>query len=226
VVRKATTVSKDMARIFWTALAAIGVLIVVALAALGVWQLRELILDREGPTIVDRGTVLGAIERVNKQVFIQHNLAVDIEYTQAPEGWFEWLQDLGIKQQFVVLLWGRVPAGFDLRQLDQEDIWISPDGKRIRLTLPPPVIFEDSVSIDFDRSRVYSLDTCPDLLCRDSVKDYQELVMPEAADRLVQAAREYGILEQAARDGQAYYEQFLKSMGFEEVQVIVTGYMP
>ena len=48
--------------------------------------------------------------------------------------------------------------------------------------------------------------------------------MPLAIDRLIQTALEYGILDQAARDGQAYYEQFLKSMGFQEVKVIVTGY--
>jgi hypothetical protein len=216
--------SRYIAKIIWTALALVGAALILGLAALGIWKATELV--GTGPTIRHRDTVLQAIAHVNKQTFVQHNLVVDIEYTQAPEGWFEWLQELGIKQEFVVLVWGRVPAGFDLRQLDKEDIWISSDGRRVQLTLPPPIVFEDSVSIDFDRSRIYSWDTCPDLLCRDPVKDYQVLVMPEAINRLIQASYQYEILEQAARDGKAYYEQFLKSLGFEEVQVIVTGYTP
>ena len=216
--------SKYIAKITWTALALVGVVLILALAALGFWRATELFGKGDSSTLLHKGTVLQAIEHVNKQIFIQHNLVVDIEYTQVPEGWLEWLKELGIQQQFVVLVWGRVPAGFDLKRLDKDSIWVSADGKSVQLTLPSPIIFEDNVSIDFDRTRVYSQDTCPDFVCRDSVEAYHERVMPEAVDRLIKAAREYGILEQAARDGKAYYEQFLKSMGFEKVQVIVTGY--
>lgn len=218
--------AKYVAKIIWTALALVGVILILALAAFGVWKAKDLLSIGKGTIIVDRGAVRIAIEHVNKQIFIQDNLVVDIEYTQVPEGWFEWLKELGIKQQFVVLVWGRVPAGFDLQQLDEEDIWVSQDGKSVQLTLPPPIIFKDNVSIDFDRTRVYSRDTCPDLVCRDSVKAYQERVMPVAVDRLIEASYQYGILDQAARDGKAYYEQSLKSMGFEQVRVIVTGYTP
>jgi hypothetical protein len=125
----------------------------------------------------------------------------------------------------VVLVRGRVPAGFDLQQLDENDIWVSSDGRRAQLTLPPPMIFEDNVSIDFENSRVLAQsDSCPNFLCEDNLNALQSQAMPEAVGLLVEAAQENGILDDAARDGKAYYEQLLRSLGFEEVRVIVPGY--
>jgi hypothetical protein len=37
------------------------------------------------------------------------------------------------------------------------------------------------------------------------------------------ASQQSGILEQVANDGKVYYEQFLKSLGFEEVRVLIRG---
>jgi hypothetical protein len=42
-----------------------------------------------------------------------------------------------------------------------------------------------------------------------------------AQDAIRQKAVEAGILEDAAKYGQLYYENFLRSLGFTEVQVIV-----
>jgi hypothetical protein len=49
-------------------------------------------------------------------------------------------------------------------------------------------------------------------------------VLPVAQGLLVEYAHENGILDQAARDGKVFYEQLLKSLGFEDVRVIVDGY--
>jgi hypothetical protein len=111
--------------------------------------------------------VLEAIKHVNKQVFIEHYNAVDVSYTEAPADWIKAI----VRQEFIVLLRGRVPAGFDLEQLTRDDIWISSDGKRIQLTLPPPVVFEGNVSIDFENSRILARsDTCPGFLCQDPLE--------------------------------------------------------
>ena len=76
--------TKNIAKIIWTALALVGVVLVLALVVLGFWKVAELIRNRNGPVIVYRGTVLQAIEHVNKQIFIQHNIVADIEYTDTP----------------------------------------------------------------------------------------------------------------------------------------------
>ena len=174
------------------------------------------------PTVITSSPVLEAIKQVNKQIFVEHYNAVDVTYTEAPEGW---ISILGIRQEFIVLIRGRVPAGFDLQQLSEEDIWISSDGKRIQLTLPPPVIFADNVAIDFENSRAISQsDKCPGFICQGTLTAYQNQILPAGEQLLMEFSYENGIIEQTARDGKRYYEQFLKSLGFEDVRVIVKGY--
>ena len=69
---------KHVAKIIWTALALVGVVLILVLAVLGFWKAAELFGNGDGSTVVHRGTVLQAIEHVNKQIFIQHNLVVDL----------------------------------------------------------------------------------------------------------------------------------------------------
>jgi hypothetical protein len=178
------------------------------------------------PSVVAGTAVIEAIKHVNKQVFIEHYSTVDMTYSEAPTGWVSFLGAIGINKEFVVLLRGRIPAGFDLQQLTQEDVWVSSDGKRVQLTLPAPVVFKDNVSIDFENTRILAQhDACPGFLCQNTaIEAYQSELLPGGRDRLIEYALESGILEQAARDGQAYYEQLLRSLGFEEVRVVVTGY--
>ena len=210
-------------RILWNALP------LVALVLITIWLVnfvRGTLIDPPNEpgvvTVTGNNAVLEAIKEVNKQIFIEHYNTIDMTYTEAPQGW---AGALGIKQEFVVLVRGRVPAGFDLQQLDENDIWVSSDGRRAQVTLPPPAIFEDNVSIDFEHSRVLTQsDTCPNFLCEDNLNALQGQALPAASGLLVEAAQENGILDQTARDGKAYYEQLLKGLGFEEVRVIVPGY--
>lgn len=174
------------------------------------------------PTVITSAPVLEAVRQVNKQIFIEHYNAVDVTYTEAPAGW---IGLLGIKQEFVVLLRGTVPAGFDLQNLSEADIWVSEDGKRVQLTLPPPRIFADNVSLDLENSRVIAqTDRCPNVICQDTLTAYQNTALPEGQQLLIDFALENGILDQVARDGREYYQQLLKSLGFDEVRVVIRGY--
>jgi hypothetical protein len=176
-------------------------------------------------TITTSPVILEAVKQVNKHIFIEHYESVDITRSEAPTGWLGWLGNLGVKQEFVVLLRGRVPAGFDLSQLSESDIWVSRDGQRVQLTLPPPQIFQDNVAIDFANSRVLSQsDHCPNLLCSSDIQAYQNDVLPEGQRRIIEASQQHDILKEAATVGQAYYEHLLKSLGIPEVRVIVRGY--
>lgn len=204
---------------------ALTTLVLLLVAALGLaagiatWTWVQ---NRAKPEPID---LAGQLRHVNKQVMIEYQAAVVVTHTDAPEGWAQLLGRLGIEQQFVVLLRGTVPAGFNLESLDDQDVWISADGKQVRLVLPPPVIFESNVSLDLERSQILAQrDRCPNLLCEDNLVSYQENVLPQGQDLLIEEALRYGILEQAARDGILYYEQFLTALGFEQVEVVVAGY--
>ena len=108
-------------------------LVVLVFVGAGVGVLIGLCIDNGSKA----GTpVLEAIHHVNKQLFVEHYLVVDVYLSDAPENWFAWLGKLGIRQDFVVLVRGRVPAGFDLTKVGERHIWTSADGKRVQLTLP------------------------------------------------------------------------------------------
>jgi hypothetical protein len=176
--------------------------------------------NNNGTTIIGKGPVLEAVKQVNKQIFVEHYSMIDVEHSQVPVNWLPF-----VKQEMVVLLRGRIPAGFDLQKLTEDDIWISPDGKNIQLTLPPPEVFEENVSIDFENSRILSVsDTCPNFICENSLEQYQSEVLPAGRDMLIEFALQKGILQQSVDDGRKYYEQLLKSLDFEEIRVVVIGY--
>lgn len=202
-------------KIIINALAIVGVI-------LGIWFLRgEKSSSNSSDAEIDQKyPILEAVKHVNKHILIEHYSMVDVRYSQAPISWMPF-----IKQETVILLRGRIPAGFDLEELTEDDIWISRDGKRVQLTLPPPKIFEENVAIDFENSRILSVsDRCPDFICENSLEQYQSKILPTGRDMLIAFALQTGILEDCAEDGRQYYQQLLKSLGFEEVRVIVTGY--
>jgi len=209
--------------LFWGTIFA--ALLLVGLVFGGWWMLnntmRDVLNTDTKTTVVTGAAVVESIKRVNKQIFIEHYNAVDIDYTEAPDGW---LNILPIKQTFVVLLRGRVPAGFDLSQLSEKDVWISADHRRIQLTLPPPTIFAENVNVDFEHSRILTQnDTCPEFLCQGTIEAYKNQILPQGRNLLIEASLKSGIMEDAAVDGQRYYEQLLKSLGFEEVRVFIKG---
>jgi Protein of unknown function (DUF4230) len=169
--------------------------------------------------------ILEKVKNVNKQIFVEHYNAVDIDYSEAPQGWANALKNIGFEQRYVVLLRGNVPAGFDLTQMTERNIWVSPDGTRAQVTLPPPMIFEENVAIDFENTRIISEDDrCPDVFCTNDLSSYNDTILPEGRRRLIAAARENGILQQAADQGKRYYEQLFNQLGIGEVRVVVEGY--
>lgn len=211
-----------MLKLLWRLL--LNAIPIIIVAVLGWWIINRLIAPPPATTdtVAAQPGVIDAIKNVNKQVFVEYYITKDIDYTEAPSNW---TSILGLKQQYVLLLKGRVPAGLDMSRVTEDNIWISADGTEVQLTLPPPVIFEDEVSLDLENSRILAQsDTCPDLLCTDASASLLNKVLPEGKSLIIADAREGGILYQAARDAQLYYESMLRSLGFENVRVIVTGY--
>lgn len=176
---------------------------------------------------VDVGaTIIEAVAHVNKQVFIEHYSGVEIRNVDAPEGWLTWLGSAGIRQEYLMLVRGRVPAGFDLSALEPDDVWVSADGQRAQLTLPAPQIFTANVAVDLANSRIIeSSDFCPGFICPgDRLSNFKDSLEPEARKRLIAAAEEAGILQQAAEDAEVYYTQLLNGLGVAEVRVVIPGY--
>lgn len=210
-------------KLIWNGLAVAAVLFMVWSV---VQAFQNMSTPPSAPTTTVETQIIEAVRRVNKQIFIEHYAGVEVRHLDAPGGWAAFLRNLGVRQEFLVLIRGRVPAGIDLSQLRSEDIWVSSDGRRAQITLPSPQVFTEQVSLDLANSRVIeNTDFCPGFICpRTNLESFFQAVDAEAKAALVQAAIEAGILSQAARDAEAYYTQLLNSLGIAEVRVIVRGY--
>ena len=99
-------------------------------------------------------------------------------------------------------------------KMNQNDIWV--DGTRIQLTLPPAEILYSR--LDTERTRVIyykkSLFVQRDIAMEGNARQ-------EAEHAIRDAALEQDILDHATKYGELFFANWLRSMGFTEVQVVV-----
>jgi hypothetical protein len=107
---------------------------------------------------------------------------------------------------------GEVVAGFDLTKVRAGDIVVV--GTAVTLTLSPPEILYTRV--DNERTFVYERDTG---LLRNPDPDLETQARRMAEEKLTNWALDRGILEDAKKYGRSYLENFLRSLGFTQVNV-------
>jgi hypothetical protein len=146
---------------------------------------------------------------------VEYNTVAEIYRENVPEGWLDEL--LGRKEELLMLVYGDVQAGFDLEKLGEENLWT--DGARVRLVLPEPEILSNS--IDFDRTHIVYYEN--NLLLEQNNPNLQGEALEEAQKAIEQAAQRDGILDKANNYGKLYFENFLRSLGFTEVEVVTNA---
>jgi hypothetical protein len=156
-----------------------------------------------------------SIKAQAKLATIEYNTVTEIYRENVPAGWLNDL--LGTKERLLMLVYGDVQAGFDLDKLKKEDLWT--DGKRVRLVLPTPEIL--SSSIDFDRTHIVYYEN--NLILEQNNPNMQGEALEEAQKAIREAALKEGILDKANLHGKLYYENFLRSLGFIEVEVVTNA---
>jgi hypothetical protein len=153
-----------------------------------------------------------AIKAQAKLTTVEYNTVTEIYRENVPEGWLNDL--LGTKERLLMLVYGDVQAGFDLEKLKEEDLWT--DGKRVRLVLPAPEIL--STSIDFDQTHIVYYEN--NIVLEKNNPNLQGEALEEAQKAIQQAALQNGVLDKANNYGKLYYENFLRSLGFTEIEVV------
>ena len=106
-------------------------------------------------------------------------------------------------------------AGFDLNKMDENSIWS--DGTRVRLILPPPEIL--NTNIDLDRTHVVYYEN--DLIFDTNNPNLQGEALKQAKAAIEEAALSEDVLERANEFGRLHFENFLYSLGFTDVEVVV-----
>ncbi len=156
---------------------------------------------------------INGIRSQAKLATVEYSTITEIYNENLPEGWLD--EFLGTKERLLMLVYGDVRAGYDLEKLSEDSLWT--DGSRVRLVLPAPEILNSS--IDFDQTHIVYYENS--LILDENNPNLQGEALNQAKSALEKAAVEAGILERANEYGQLYYENFLYSLGFTEVEVVV-----
>ncbi|RME78719.1 MAG: DUF4230 domain-containing protein [Chloroflexi bacterium] len=214
--------NQETKRSFWLA-GVIGLVALVIIALIAFFAgsavgsgIGSLLSGPSEPTATPLPPPVVTIQGIKSQAklaVVEYTAVTEIYTENPPEGLIDEL--LGTKEQLLMLVYGDVRAGFDLQDLPPENLWV--DGTRVRLVLPPPQILNSS--IDFDRTHIVYYKN--NLLFEQNDPNLQGEALQKARQALEEAAVKAGILEQANRYGQLYFENFLYSLGFTDVEVAV-----
>lgn len=209
----------------------VGVLVVLALLAVGIFYAVSLSIQRTAeqafsplaeanssletrvaqilnptPTIIPNpATIIHEVRSLARLETIQYTLEKVITAEQGQD-------QLGFLfgDRLLFVGHGTVIAGVDLGRMRPEDMWV--EGQVLYVTLPPPEIFV--VNLDNEKSYVYDRDT--GLLNRGNI-DLERSARQAAEKEIYNAALDDGILPQAQQNAEAYMSRMLRGLGYQEV---------
>ena len=197
----------------WLAVAVIALLVVVACMGLGLVGAllfpRSQTVSSIPPSPTPPVVSVTSLRKIAELATVEADLVTDVEVKNVPE---DWRKRLGVSERIIMIVHGKAKAGFDLEKIKDEDLWV--DGKRVQLTLPSPELL--SLEMDFDKSHIVDYDRT---LLMPQDPDIQAKALALAQANLKQAAQESNILQTAEEYARLYFENHLRSLGFEEVRI-------
>ncbi len=192
----------------------IGVgMVVLVTAVLGVVGGRYLMPSPPpATTVVNSGPpVVVAIKSLSRLETAQFHMERVIDLRRKQEAL---LGMIDTEDAILLVAAARVSAGVDLDKIDDEDVDVSDDRKRVTIRLPAPEIFESA--LDNDRTYVHTRET--DFLA-DRAEGLETQARQEAEKQLREAAMQAGILKIARDNAKQTVTSLLRSLGFEQITV-------
>jgi hypothetical protein len=163
-------------------------------------------------TIVSAPDVVEKVQRLNKLESVVYSLDTVVESSESSQ----MLPDVLAGDKLLMIVHGQTIAGIDMSKLQPDSVEIteSPQGRSIRLTLPPSEVF--ITTLDEAKSRVYARDT--GLLVK-ADPNLETVTRQKAQAQLQAAALSDGILDAAAKNAHATVTAMLEGLGFAHVDV-------
>ncbi|MBW3114253.1 DUF4230 domain-containing protein [Bacillus sp. MCCB 382] len=117
----------------------------------------------------------------------------------------------GTKRKLLMVVPGTVLAGVDLQGIDEKDIVVDDEKKKITLTLPHAEILQEP-SIDTDNIKTFSVEG----IFRNDVDWNEGFALAEVAkDQISQEAIEQGILQAAEKNAEKSLKGFFEQIGYD-----------
>lgn len=181
------------------------------------------------PVVIDRGMILRRTQNLSRLVTVKNTYDDRIERavtasdttTQSVVNTIdEIIKGFGLDVQeltrdsITMVIYADVEAGVDLTKLSEADMIIDPDGKGIRINLPPTEVF----SIHVNNKLSYVEQRTTRILAK-PVKELESETRRMAENMALQKACELGIMFVAADNAEENMRQLFEFAGFERVDV-------
>jgi hypothetical protein len=161
------------------------------------------------PTIIpDPATYIEEVRALARLESIQYSIEKVIT-AEIGQGSFGFL--FGDRMLFVAH--GIVIAGVDLSKMNPQDLQLQ--GNTLYVRLPEPEIF--IATLDNQKSYVYDRET--GVLTHGDI-NLESTARQAAEEEIKKAAVEDGILEQARQNAEAFMQQFLGTLGYDQVVIV------
>jgi Protein of unknown function (DUF4230) len=166
------------------------------------------------PTQPDEPAVVLGIHRLNELATVKYTTQVLVTEEENAEIFRQPLPEFLTGEKVLLVAVGEVEAGVDLDELGPKDVRVT--GDTVYVNLPTARILDSS--LDEDKTRLYDRDR--GVLKIRGNDDLIEEARREAEHRMVEAARENGILAKAQDNAEASIRTLITSLGYDEVRFV------
>jgi hypothetical protein len=194
------------------ALGAVGLGVFVHHARSGLAGKLAAMISGRPLTIVSAPDVVEKVQRLNRLETVVYSLDTVVESNESSAI----LPDALAGDRLLMIVHGQTIAGVDMSKLQPDSVEISegPQGRSIKLILPPSQVFV--TTIDEAKSRVYTRDTG---LFVKADPNLETVTRQKAQAELQAAALSDGILDAATTNARATVTAMLQGLGFAHVDI-------
>jgi hypothetical protein len=164
------------------------------------------------PTEPDEPAVVQGIHQLNELATAKYTTQVLVTEEENTKIFRQPLPEFLTGEKLLLVAVGDVEAGIDLDELGPEDVQVK--GDKVFINLPDARILESS--LDEDKTRLYDRDR--GLFKIRGNDELIEEARRDAEDRMVEAARDNGILDKAQDNAETSISTLVTSLGYDEVQ--------
>ena len=163
------------------------------------------------PTEPADSTVVQGIRQLNELATVEYTAQALVTEEENAEIFQQPLPEFLTGEQLLLVAVGEVEAGVDLDRLGPEDVRVV--GETVMIDLPDARILGSS--LDEDKTRLYDRDR--GLFKIRGNDELIEEARRDAEDKIVETARENGILEKAQNNAEVSIRALATSFGYERV---------
>lgn len=187
-----------------------AVVVIGLLALFGASRVGDLNPFAQKPFTVIGDTVVESVRDLSQLTTVEQ-----VQYTTVDRGKSGGLFGFLRSDRVFLFAVARIGAGVDLSKLEQDDFQVDREQRKVRLTIPAPVI--QYVAIDNDATQVYDRDTG---LFTKGDRNLESEARQVAEAELREKAVTSGILDRAYANAVRALTAFLRSLGYDQVEIV------